>query len=360
MRVKSVLYYLLSGAIGWTSCDKDDAQTPADPTPGDTEITVQVTPVAGSETEYGSTTDVAPLNARFFGITKLALDTRDNKTALYLIDQSDADLRIVEGNKVRTVSNIMGVYALAQSICLAPGGAGKVYITSGYGQLVLFDVNLPYEWGVNPKVIIDRNAVNGTRTGVGGTRGIAVDANGDIFLGNAYVNAVTKVNNSSHTITAFAGVPLPDQANETPPFADGDALTKAVFGNVSDVCINKAGKLYVADRLYRTIREIDGGKVKALFTPSPYPYENYIQPSVDGALKDAKSAMISYVAVPQDNSNRIFFCTSGGLRLILLDEQRVITLKQFPQGIHGMAVAADGKTVYIASGYGVVKVALSK
>jgi hypothetical protein len=279
---------------------------------------------------------------------------------LYVIDQSDADLRIIDDKGVRTVSNVVGVYGLAQGICLAPGGAGKVYITSGYGQLVEFDVNRAYEWGTNPKVLIDRNTPNGSITGVGGTRGLADDANGNIYLGNSYYNTVTQYNPATKTIVPFAGKPLKEMTEEVPPFADGNATTKAVFGNVADVAITPNGKMYVADRLYRTIREVENGNVRALFSPSPYPYENYIQPSVDGTLDKAKSGMIHYVAVPVGDRNRIFFTTSGTLRVILLNENRVVSLVTFSEGIKGIAPTADGKTVYVVRGNGIVKVELGK
>jgi hypothetical protein len=349
---------LLALIIMGLSCSKKDSPH-TDPV-NNTGFNPQVTLIAGSITELGSTTNTTPLNARFGGITKLLLDTRDNKNILYLIDQNDADLRIIDGNNVRTISNVVGVYALAQSLALAPGGAGIIYITSGFGQLVQLDVNQPYNWGVNPKVIIDRNVPNGNITGVGGTRGLAVGTDGNVYLGNSYINAVTLFNPNTKQISPFAGVPLPDQASQIPPFSDGNATSKAVFGNVSDLAISSAGKLYIADRLYRTIRKVDNGNVSALFTPSPYPYENYIQQSVDGPLDKARSGMIRYVAIPANKENRIFFATSGVLRVILLDEQRVESIVQFSEGIHGIAPTPDGKTVYIVRGNGVAKIELNK
>lgn len=364
MIIKELLLYILVIATATSACSKKDNNNapddPGDPTNGTVDFKPTTTLVAGSVTEFGSTTNTTPLNARFSGITKLVLDNRDNKTAFYVIDQSDADLRIIDDKGVRTVSNVVGVYGLAQGICLAPGGAGKVYITSGYGQLVELDVNRAYDWGTNPRVIIDRNAPNGNITGVGGTHGLVADANGNIYLGNSYYNTVTQYNPATKTIVPFAGKPLKEMTEEVPPFADGNATTKAVFGNVADVAITQGGKMYVADRLYRTIREVENGNVRALFSPSPYPYENYIQPSVDGTLDKAKSGMIRYVAVPAGDKNRVFFTTSGTLRLILLNENRVISLATFSEGIYGIAPTADGKTVYVVKGHGIVKVELGK
>jgi hypothetical protein len=320
----------------------------------------KITLIAGSLTEYGTVTNISPLNARFSGLTKLALDTRDNRHILYAIDQSDADLRIIEGDSVRTISNIVGVYGLAQGLCLAPGGSGNIYITSGYGQLVRFNINKPFEEKINPQVVIDRNVSNGTIIGVGGTYGLVTSANGDIYLGNSYYNSITRYSAGAKTISPFAGVPLAVMSDEIPPFADGDALNKAVFGIVADIAINKNGKIYVADKSYRTIREIDNGKVKTLFPPSPYSYPNYVQPSVDGSLDKARSGMIHYIAIPANDNNRIFFATSGALRVILLDIKKVVTIVKFKEGIHGLTVSADGKTVYAARGYGIVKIELGQ
>lgn len=361
MFIKELLLYILAITTAASACSKKDNKAPDNvdnATRGTADFKPKTTLIAGAVAEYGATTNTSPLNARFSGITKLILDNRDNKTALYVIDQSDADLRIINENGVRTVSNIVGVYGLAQGICLAPGGAGKIYITSGYGQLVEFDVNRSYEWGTNPRVLIDINAPNGNITGVGGTCGLVADANGNIYLGNSYYNTVTKYNPASKTIVPFAGKPLKEMTEEVPPFADGDATTKAVFGNVADLAVTTGGKMYVADRLYRTIREVENGNVKSLFNPSPYPYENYIQPSVDGTLDKAKSGMIKYVAVPAGDKNRIFFTTSGTLRLILLNENQVISLVTFGEGIYGIAPTEDGKTVYAVRGNGIVKIEL--
>lgn len=363
MIIKELILYMLVITTATSACSKKDNNTTDNPdnsNGGTTDFKPKTTLIAGSVTEYGATTNTTPLNARFYGITKLILDTRDSKTALYLIDQSDADLRIIDDNGVRTVSNIVGVFGLAQGICMAPGGAGKIYITSGYGQLVEFDVNRAYEWGTNPRVLIDRNTPNGSITGVGGTRGVGADVNGNIYLGNSYYNTVTKYNPATKTIVPFAGKPLKEMTEEVPPFADGNATTKAVFGNVADLAVTTGGKMYVADRLYRTIREVENGNVRALFSPSPYPYENYIQASVDGTLDKAMSGMIRYVAVPAGDKNRIFFTTSGTLRLILLNENRVVSLVTFSEGIYGIAPTEDGKTVYAVRGNGVVKIELGK
>lgn len=359
MIIKELLLFILVITTATSSCSKKTNDSPDNP--GDAgDFNPVTTLIAGSIAEYGAATNTTPLTARFSGITKLVLDNRNNKVALYVIDQSDADLRIIDDNGVRTVSNIVGVYGLAQSICLAPGGAGKVYITSGYGQLVEFDVNRPYDWGTNPRVIIDRNASNGNIAGVGGTRGLVADVNGNIYLGNSYYNAVTRYNPATKTIVPFAGKPLKEMTDEVPSFADGQATANAVFGNVVDLAVTADGRMYVADRLYRTIRAVENGQVKALFSPSPYAYENYIQPSVDGDLDKARSGMIHYVAVPAGDKNRVFFSTSGTLRLILLNENRVVSLCQFAEGIHGIAPAADGKTVYAVRGNGIVKIELSK
>src|SRR5687767_6522804 len=93
---------LLALIIMGLSCSKKDSPH-TDPV-NNTGFNPQVTLIAGSITELGSTTNTTPLNARFGGITKLLLDTRDNKNILYLIDQNDADLRIIDGNNVRTIS----------------------------------------------------------------------------------------------------------------------------------------------------------------------------------------------------------------------------------------------------------------
>ena len=80
-------------------------------------------------------------------------------------------------------------------------------------------------------------------------RGVAIDTAGNIYIagqGNGVIRLVTK---STGIITTVAGIP-----DEIGYFGDGGPATSAKLGNPTDVAIDAAGNIYIADTENSVIR----------------------------------------------------------------------------------------------------------
>ncbi|HXW16835.1 MAG TPA: choice-of-anchor D domain-containing protein [Candidatus Acidoferrales bacterium] len=80
--------------------------------------------------------------------------------------------------------------------------------------------------------------------------GVAVDSAGNLYIADTYNNRIRKVNTSG-TISTVAG-------NGTAGYSgDGGAATSAELDGPSDVAVDSAGNLYIADTNYSVIRTVN-------------------------------------------------------------------------------------------------------
>ncbi|MEV0117243.1 SMP-30/gluconolactonase/LRE family protein [Streptomyces sp. NPDC050844] len=106
-------------------------------------------------------------------------------------------------------------------------------------------------------------AGNGTRafTGDGGSavdatfsspRGLAVDADGNLYIADYYNNAVRRVDAKTQVLTTVAGT------GPTTAFSgDGGPAVKASLASPSGVAVDGDGNLYIADNSNQRIRKVD-------------------------------------------------------------------------------------------------------
>jgi trimeric autotransporter adhesin len=86
-------------------------------------------------------------------------------------------------------------------------------------------------------------------TSIGGPEAVVKDAAGNTYILDNFVSRIFKVDTSGN-LTIFAG-------NGTPGFSgDGGPANKAQLNNPSDMCIDTAGNIYVADSDNSVIRKI--------------------------------------------------------------------------------------------------------
>jgi hypothetical protein len=361
MNLKNVFLFGAISMIALSSCKKDVIDGPSNGGGGN--ISADVTLIAGSPTEFASVDNTNPLTARFYGPKKLLW--HDKTKTLYILDASGTTyLRKLDQNGVSTVAPYtFGLHSEAFDIALAPDVAGSLLVTTSLGRLMKLDPTVPIS-ATNPSIIIDwrnSNDVPKAENAVGsldvasidGGYGLAViDAN-TLYFSSSYLKTIRKVHfpNVGNEVTAFAGKPTSSVAAPAWPFADGVG-EQATFGEISDMTSDMHGNIYVADPGYCVIRKITpAGQVSTFLTPAPIVSQSYYK-NEDGTLTTAKGGSLNHVAVSRDGK-RLFFATPGSLRLALLDEDRVVTIAQFKEGINGIAVTPDGKKVYVSSGYAI-------
>lgn len=359
MNLKNVFLFGGIIMIALSSCEKNDID---DTSNGGGTISADVTLIAGSPTKFASQDNTNPLNARFYDPKKILW--HDRTKALYILDASGTTyLRRLDQNGVSTVAPYtFGLHSEAFDIALAPDAAGSLLVTTSLGRLMKLDPTVPIS-ATNPSIIIDwKNSNNVPKaenaTGsldvasIDGGYGLAVvDAN-TLYFSSSYLKTIRKVHfpNVGNEVTAFAGKPTSSVAAPAWPFANGTGL-QATFGEINDMTSDRNGNIYVADPGYVVIRKITpSGQVSSFLTPTTNTQSFYLEQ--DGTLTTAKANNVNHVAVSQDGK-RLFFATPGSLRLALLDENRVVTIAKFKEGINGIAVTPDGKKVYVSSGYAI-------
>ncbi|TDH26947.1 hypothetical protein EXU57_09080 [Segetibacter sp. 3557_3] len=347
------------------SCEKNNITNNTNSGGNGADISADVTLIAGSPTEFASRDNSNPLNARFYGPTKL--HWHDKTKALYIFDASGTTyLRKLDQNGVSTVAPYtFGLHSEAFDIAEAHDAASSLLVTTSLGRLMKLDPAAPVS-ATNPSTIIDwknnhdvpkaENAIGSLSVAsIDGGYGLAVADANTLYFSSSYLKTIRKVHfpNAGNEVTAFVGKPTSSVAAPAWPFANGTGLD-ATFGEINDMASDMHGNIYVADPGYVVVRKITpSGQVSSYLTPTSNTQSFYREQ--DGTLATAKANNVNHVAVSQDGK-RVFFATPGSLRLALPDENRVITIAKFKESIGGICTTRDGKTVYLSSGYGIYKV----
>ncbi|HTW23207.1 MAG TPA: hypothetical protein VMD78_06385, partial [Candidatus Baltobacteraceae bacterium] len=86
---------------------------------------------------------------------------------------------------------------------------------------------------------------------------MALDASGNLYFGE-WGRWIRKINGTTQTITTYAGTGAQCNPSATPTCGDGGAAISATFGGQIDgIATDSGGNLYVADALLNRIRRID-------------------------------------------------------------------------------------------------------
>lgn len=84
--------------------------------------------------------------------------------------------------------------------------------------------------------------------------GVALDADGNLYIADAGNNVIRKVTHDAGTITTFAG------NGKVGYSGDGGLATEATFGSVRGIAVGPDGSVYVADGANNVIRKISEGR----------------------------------------------------------------------------------------------------
>ena len=91
-----------------------------------------------------------------------------------------------------------------------------------------------------------------TQAELNGPHGVALDAAGNVYIGDYYGHRVRKVDAATGTITTFAGLGWPPGYS-----GDGGPATQAQLGAASGVAVDGSGNVYIADTGNHRIRKVD-------------------------------------------------------------------------------------------------------
>lgn len=356
------------------SCEKEGVD--GIPDPGADPSQTMVTTLAGTPGIKGFTDGLGNA-AKFSGPRQMILDTRPNPNypngALFVVDQGFNGLVI---RAVDPVNGSVSTYVDDERLWAIGDVILDTRVNEG-GALLITDTRINVVYQVRPNafgkgVLTPIAGGNGSGDADGslavaqlsGPSGLVVDNAGKIYVFSSYYKTLKKIDLEAGTMTKFAGRPLPLGENHEP--ADGAGINARLGGNVSDLALSADGRtIYFVDWFGQCLRTVNIADAEVT-THIPY------------RPKGAQAGPFSGIAlaypdlVAANGSNTLFFTAIGfgtarhGSAIFMADfsRQQVYTIVNGGQGykdgngreaqfnsISGIAVSADGKTLYVSDLY---------
>jgi len=241
-----------------------------------------ITTVVGNGTNAFSGDGGMATNASLSGPASLAFDGQGN---LYIADTSNSRIRKIDANGIITT------------------------VAGGGSLLIMWGPDSGYE------------SIPATNAILNEPFGIAVDANGNLFLADTYDERIEIVDTNG-ILTVIAGHGMLEGFS-----GDGGAATNAQFVRPKGVAVDPAQNLYIADTLNARIREIDSNGIINTVVGNGAGYPNGAYGGDGGAATNASLYdPISMVFDPSGNlyiadswNDRIRFVPFGGLPKLVLN-----------------------------------------
>ena len=336
--------------------------------------TVLLTPWAGAAQEFTIATFAGTGTAGFAGDSGTAIQARlanptgvavDGAGNLYIADSHNYRIRRVDPSGT-IVTFAGGGNALGDGgpaleaqldfpADLAVDGAGNVYIADALNRRIR---------RVDPSGTIVTFAGGGNAFGDGGPAlearleypaGVAVDGAGNVYIADLGSNRIRRVDPSG-TIATVAGT------GERGFAGDGGAAVEALLANPTDVAVDEAGNIYIADAYNGRIRRVDiSGTIATIAGTGERGFAGDGGPAVDAQLADP-------LGVAVDRAGNLYIADAYNYRIRRVDPSGTIatiagTGERGFAGDGGAAVTArldlptgvdvDGAgNLYIADAYG--------
>ncbi len=181
-------------------------------------------------------------------------------------------------------------------------------------------------------------------------RGLAFDAVGNLYIAEAFNNAIRKIDTSG-IITTVAG---DSYASMIPFMGDGGPATNASILGPRDLVFDASGNLYVAERDNGAIRKIDSN---GIITTVAGDGSGFSAPIINGM---PASSPINARHLAVDRQGKIYFSNDFD-QIITIDNmiEYVVPFSPFPVGGQLRVVAGNGSPGFSGDGYLAVNAAFN-
>jgi sugar lactone lactonase YvrE len=208
-------------------------------------------------------------NASFRNPQGIAVDPVGNVFIADSVNQVIREVSIATGT-VGTVAGmpLMAGYSgdggpatearLQNPVAIAIDGAGNLYIADQGNNVIrkisaVSGIITTIAGGAHAPSGVDRFGDGGAATNalLSGPSDVALDAAANLYIADAFHGLIRRVDAVSGSITAVAGG---GSASGTDGFGDGAAATQAQLSNPSGIAVDAAGNLYIADTGHSLVR----------------------------------------------------------------------------------------------------------